>query len=192
MNTDNASIKISNDKLSSLVKEYDDLFHGLGNITNFTHNINIDPNIKAVSQPLRRIPLRQIEAVSDEIDRMLGDGVIEKSTKPSPWVSNLVVVPKQSGGIRLCCDYRKLNKAIIRERHVLPKVEDTLNALRGSRYFAKIDARSGFLQLSLAEDSRHLTTFITNKGCFQFKRIPFGLSDISETFQKVMKKFCMA
>ena len=95
MNTDNASIKISNDKLSSLVKEYDDLFHGLGNITNFTHNINIDPNIKAVSQPLRRIPLSQIEAVSDEIDRMLEDGVIEKSIKPSPWVSNLVVVPKQ-------------------------------------------------------------------------------------------------
>lgn len=188
MNTDNASIKISNDKLSSLVKEYDDLFHGLSNITNFTHNINIDPNIKAVSQPLRRIPLSQIEAVSDEIDRMLEDGVIEKSTKPSPWVSNLVVVPKQSGGIRLCCDYRELNKAIIRERHVLPKVEDTLNALCGSRYFAKIDARSGFLQLSLAEDSRHLTTFITNKGCFQFKRVPFGLSDISETFQKVMEE----
>ena len=70
----------------------------------------------------------------------------------------------------------------------MPKVEDTLNALCGSRYFAKIDARSGFLQLSLAEDSRHLTTFITNKGCFQFKRVPFGLSDISETFQKVMEE----
>ena len=104
------------------------------------------------------------------------------------WVSNIVVVPKQSGGIRLCCDYRELNKAIIRERHVLPKLEDTLNALRGSRYFAKIDAKSGFLQLSLAEDSWHLTTFITNARCFQFKRVPFGLSDINETFQRVMEE----
>ena len=180
--------KVNSDKLNLLVEEYDDLFHGLGNITNFAHKINIDPNVKAVSQPLRRIPLSQMEVVSDEIDKMLDNGVIEKSTKPSPWVSNIVVVPKQSGGIRLCCDYRELNKAIIRERHVLPKVDDTLNSLSGSRYFAKIDARSGFLQLSLAEESRHLTTFITNSGCFQFKRVPFGLSDISETFQRVMEE----
>ncbi len=85
-----------------------------------------------------------MEAVSDEIDKMLDDGVIEKSTKPSPWISNIVVVPKQYGGVRLCCDYRELNKAIIRERRVLPKVDDTLNSLSSSRYFAKIDAKNNF------------------------------------------------
>ena len=97
-------------------------------------------------------------------------------------------MPKASGGLRVCCDFRELNKAIVRERYVLPKLEDTLDALNGSKYFAKIDARSGFFQLSLSEECRHLTTFITNKGYFQFKRVPFGLSDISETFQKVMGK----
>ena len=86
------------------------------------------------------------------------------------------------------CDYRDLNKAIIRERFILPKIEDTLHALQGSKYFAKIDAKNGFLQLNLSEECRYLTTFITNKGCFQFKRVPFGLSDISETFQKVMEE----
>jgi hypothetical protein len=62
-----------------------------------------------------------------------------------------------------------------------------LDALNGSKYFAKIDARSGFFQLTLSKECRYLTTFITNKGCFRFKRVPFGLSDISETFQNVME-----
>ena len=66
--------------------------------------------------------------------------------------------------------------------------EDVLHALCGSKYFAKIDARSGFFQLTLSEESRNFTTFITNKGCFRFKRVPFGLSDISETFQKIMEE----
>ena len=119
---------------------------------------------------------------------MLNDSVIEEATQPSPWVSNLVVVPKSSRGVRVCCDLRELNKAVVREQHVLPKVEDTLQNLCGSKYFAKIDLKSGFFQLDLAEESCHLTTFITHRGCFRFKRTPFGLNDVSGQFQKVMKQ----
>ena len=158
--------KVSDTRLNSLLKEYNDLFHGLGQITNYSHKIKIDPNVKPVSQRLRRIPLSQIEQVNDEIDKMLKDDVTEEAPEPSPWVSNLVVVPKASGDLRVCCDFRELNKAIVRERCVLPKVEDTLDALNGSKYFAKIDARSGFFQLTLSEECRHLTTFITIKGVF--------------------------
>ena len=81
---------------------------------------------------------------------MLNDGVIEEATQPSPWVSNLVVVPKSSRGVRVCCDLRELNKEVIRERHVLPKVEDTLQNLRGSKYFAKIDLKSVFFSVGLS------------------------------------------
>ena len=174
--------KIEDPKLNSLLKEYDDIFHGLGQITNYAHKIKIDPDVKPVSQRLRRIPFSQLDKVDAEIDKLLNDDVIEETPEPSPWVSNLVIVPKPSGDLRVCCDYRDLNKAIIRERFILPKVEDTLHALQGSKYLAKIDAKNGFLQLNLSEECRYLTTFITNKGCFQFKRVPFGLSDISETF----------
>jgi hypothetical protein len=118
---------------------------------------------------------------------MLEADIIEEAPV-SPWVSNIVVVPKHNGDIRACCDYRDVNKAIIRERYILPKVEDTLNAMHGSIFFAKIDAGSGFFQMSLAEESRYVTTFITPRGCYRFKRSPFGLSDMSESFQKMMEQ----
>lgn len=128
-------------ELVSLLHEFDDLFHGLGKVTNFEHKIVIDPKVQPVSQHLRRIPLSQIEAVNNELDKMLQADVIEEVSEASPWVSNLVVVPKKSGEIRLCCDLREVNKAVIRERYILPKVDDTLQAMHGSKYFAKIENR---------------------------------------------------
>ena len=122
---------------------------------------------------------------------MVEQDIIEEVTEPSPWVSNLVViVQKKSGDLRVCCDLREVNKAVMRERYVLPKVDDTLHALRGSKYFAKIDAKSFFFfcQLTLAEESWCITTFITPRGFYPFKRTPFGLSDACEAFQKMVEK----
>ena len=80
---------------------------------------------------------------------MLEQDIIEDVTEASPWVSNLVIVPKKSGDIRVCCDLRE-----VRERYVLPKIDDTLHAMRSSKCSANIDAKSGFFQLTLAEESR--------------------------------------
>ena len=96
------------------------------------------------------------------------------------WVSNLVIVPKKSGDIRVCCDLREVNKAVFREPNVLPKIDDTLHSMRDSKYFAKIDAKSGFFQLTLAEESRYVTAFITPCGYYRFKRTPvlFGIEGV--------------
>ena len=177
-----------NSELDSLLREFDEIFHGIGKVANFEHKIAIDSSVKPVSQRLRRIPFSQIEAVNNELDKMLENDIIEEVTEASPWVSNLVIVPKKSGEIRVCCDLREVNKAVIRERHLLPKVDDTLQAMHSSKYFAKIDAKSGFFQLTLAEESWYITTFISPCGCFRFKRTPFGLSDSSEAFQKMMEQ----
>ena len=122
---------------------------------------------------------------------MLEQDVIEEVNEPSPWVSNLVVVPKMSGDLRVCCDLREVNKAVIRERYVLPKVDDTyaaLSILRRSTQSSVNSSANGSFQLPLAEESRYITTFITPRGCYRFKRTPFGLSDASEAFQKMMDK----
>ena len=174
----------SNTELNSLLKEYSGIFEGLGKVNDFEHKITIDPEVKPKSQHLRRVTVSQ----QQELDRMLEQEIIEELTEPSPWVSNLVIVPKKSGELRVCCDLHEVNKAVIRERYVLPKVDNTLHSLRGSECFAKIDAKSGFFHLMLAEESRYITTFITPRGCYRFKRTPFGLNDASEAFQKMMDK----
>jgi hypothetical protein len=96
--TNSDSKEINDPRLNSLVNEYNDLLHGLGQITNYSHKIKLDPNVKPVSQRLRRIPLSQIEQVDDEIDKMLKEDVIEEVPEPSPWVSNLVVVSGKASG----------------------------------------------------------------------------------------------
>ena len=87
--------KIEDPKLNSLLKEYYDIFHELGQITNYSHKIKVDPDIKPVSQRLRRIPFSQLDKVDAEIDKLLNDDVIEETPEPSPWVSNLVIVPNR-------------------------------------------------------------------------------------------------
>ena len=99
----------------------------------------------------------------------------------------MVAVPKaNSDQIRICVDLTKLNESVMREKHPLPSVEESLSKLAGGRYFSKLDANSGFWQINLAPESRLLTTFITPFGRFCFNRLPMGISSASEYFQKKM------
>lgn len=91
-----------------------------------------------------------------------------------------------NGDVRICVDLTKLNQSVKREKHPLPSVEESLSKLAGGRWFSKIDCASGFWQIGLAEESRHLTTFITPFGRFLFNRLPMGISSASEYFQKRM------
>ena len=84
-----------NSELDSLLHKFDEIFHGIGKVPNFKHKIAIDLSAKPVSQHLRQIPFSQIEAVNNELDRMLKDDVIEVK-EASPWVPNLVIVSKKS------------------------------------------------------------------------------------------------
>ena len=91
-------------------------------------------------------------------------GVISKVLEPTPWCAGMVVVTKKSGSVRICVDLKPLNRSVLRETHPIPKVDDTLAQLTGATCFSKLDANSGFWQISLAEQSCLLTTFITPFG----------------------------
>ena len=97
------------------------------------------------------------------------------------------VVPKKSGSIRICVDFRCLNESVRRETHPLPKIDNTLAQLAGATVFSKIDANSGFWQIPLDESSRELTTFITPFGRYHFSRLPFGITSAPEHFQRQME-----
>jgi transposase InsO family protein len=136
----------------------------------------------------RRVPIPLLEKVKTELDRMKKANVIEEITEPTDWCAGMVPVLKPSGAVRICCDFKKLNTAVKRERYMIPTIEDTLHKLQGSKIFSKLDATSGFYQLPLESESAKLTTFITPFGRYLYKRLPFGISSAPEVFQRTMEE----
>ena len=119
------------------------------------------------------IPLPLLPKVKDEIDRLLSLGVIEQVDEPTQWCAPIVVGPKAQG-IRLIVDLSRLNESVMRERHVLPYVDQVLAQLAGAQVFSKLNYYYAFLQIPLAPESRHLTTFITPFGRYCFCRAPMA------------------
>ena len=93
-----------------------------------------------------------------------------------------MVVLKPDGDIRICVDMRRANEAIERERHPIPVIEEVLHDLNGSTVFSKLDLKRGFHQVELDTESRQITTFITHKGLFRYKRLMFGITSAPEKY----------
>ncbi|KAJ8352061.1 hypothetical protein SKAU_G00235370 [Synaphobranchus kaupii] len=161
------------------------LFNGLGCLTAFNHQPLLSPEVRPVIQPLRRLPLALRDDVTAELHKLLEAGIIER-LDASPWISNLVVAKKKSGGLRPCIDLRQVNKAVIPDKYPLPTVEELSAKFYGSTVFTKLDLRQGYLQVPLHPDSRFLTAFVTHVGVFRYTRMPFGLSSAPSCFQKIM------
>lgn len=148
--------------------------------------IHMDPKVKPVFQPLRKVPIPLEAAVNRKLEQLLDRDIIEVKTGPTSWVSPLVVVGKSDGEPRLCLDLRRVNEAVLRERYPMPIVDEYLARLGKNMLRSKLDIREAFLQVELAPESRDATTFITSKGLFRFKRLPFGLVTAPEAFQRTM------
>ncbi|XP_062535563.1 uncharacterized protein K02A2.6-like [Armigeres subalbatus] len=145
-----------------------------------------DPEVKPVFQPLRRIPIPLEAAVKTKLEQLLSRDIIEVKIGPTSWVSPLVVVGKTNGDVRLCLDLRRVNEAVLRERHPMPVEDEYLARLGRKMIRSKLDIREAFLQVELETESRDVTTFITSLGLFRFKRLPFGLVTAPEAFQRIM------
>ena len=109
-------------------------------------------------------------------------------TEPTPWASPIVVVPKSSGQVRICVDMREANKAVKREKHVMPTIDDLVADLNGVTVFSKLDLSSGYHQLELAPESYHITTFSTHVGLKRYKRLMFGINAASKIFQDAIEE----
>ena len=149
-------------------------------------DITVDREAIPVALPPRRHAFSLRAPIEAEIKRLQENDIIEPVQEATPWVSPLVPVRKANGTLRLCVDYRRLNKSIVRERHMLPTVDEITAMLEGARVFSVLDAESGFHQVPLSEESRPYTTFASHCGLFRFKRLPFGIACAPEIFQRVV------
>ena len=171
-----------------LLQDYPSLFTGIGNLKGTEIKLHIDETVTPVAQPARRIPFHMWQKVAAELESLEQQRIIEKVEGPTPWVSPLVTIPKKNGEVRLCVDMRIANKAIKRERHPSPTIDDLIHYLNGATVFSKLDLRSGYHQLSLAKESRYITTFATHKGLRRYARLNFGTNSASEIFQHAISE----
>ncbi|XP_055590225.1 uncharacterized protein K02A2.6-like [Uranotaenia lowii] len=148
--------------------------------------IEMDPNVKPVFQPLRRIPIHLESAINEKLEELLRRDIIEVKRGPATWVSPLVVATKANGTIRLCIDLRRVNQAVVRDRHPMPVIEEVIAKVGKGRVWSVLDVMDAFFLLELEEDSRDIMTFITHRGLYRFKRLPFGLVSAPEIYQRTM------
>ncbi|CAK1596120.1 unnamed protein product [Parnassius mnemosyne] len=154
-------------------------------------NITIDKTVPPVCQPYRRVPIPLELRINKKIDELVKMDIIEPVNNPSSWVSPMVPILKSDDDIRICLDMRAANKAIIRENHPLPTMEQLFPKFCKATCFSKLDIKNAFHQVELDKNSRNITTFITSKGLYRYKRLMFGISCAPEHFQKIMEKMLL-
>ena len=175
--------RINEMKTTDLLDKYSDVFEGIGCLSG-EHDISVDPSVKPVIHAPRRVPISMTDKLKKELDDMEKSGIIAKVDVPTPWVNSLVCVEKRDGSLRICLDPKDLNKAVMREHHKIPTMEDIAFRFTGMKYFTILDMKHGYWHIPLSKGSSLLTTFNTPFGRYCYRRLPFGLHSSAEVFEK--------
>ena len=174
------------DKFSVILQEFPDIL-----VPRFDSTVNkhgVEHHIVTEGPPVhakvRRLDAEKLAVAKAEFSQMEELGIIRRSN--SPWSSPLHIAPKPSGGWRPCGDYRRLNTATVDDRYPLPHIQDFNRNLAGSKFFSKIDLMRGYHQIPMSPDSIPKTAIITPFGLWEFLRMPFGLKNAAQAFQRLM------
>jgi hypothetical protein len=189
-------VKLSNYLLSGMKSKYIDL---LGQYKNFfawsydelrtydtsviEHKIPLKLGVKPFRQKLRQINPILFPVVEKEVKKLL-DAKIIVPLRYSDWEANLVPVRKKSGEIILCVDFRNINKSSLRDNYPLPKMDHVLDKVVGSNKMSMIDGFLGYNQIAVTKKDKEKTTFTTPWGAFMYEKMPFGLMNAGDTFQR--------
>ncbi|GKE80223.1 putative reverse transcriptase domain-containing protein, partial [Tanacetum coccineum] len=143
--------------------------------------------LPVVKSPYRLAPF-EMQELSNQLKELQEKGFIRPSH--SPWGAPVLFVKKKDGALRMCIDYRELNKLTIKNRYPLPRIDDLFDQLQGACCFSKIDLRSGYHQLRVREEDIPKTAFRTRYGHFEFTVMPFGLTNAPAVFMDLMNRVC--
>ncbi|XP_062613747.1 uncharacterized protein K02A2.6-like [Saccostrea cucullata] len=178
----------STDIKTEILGKFPKVFTGLGKLRDFQLKIPIDVSVHPVIQSVRRVPYHLRSKLDQKLDELEKMDVVERVKGPSQWVSPIVVVPKKNSDIRICVDMRRANEAVVRERYQIPTVDEILQDLNQSKVYSKLDIKWAYHQLELTPDSREITTFMTPRGLYRYKRLLFGVSCAPEMYNKIIQQ----
>ena len=177
-------------EIAALLVRYADVFSkgdtDMGSTGLVQHEIPILPGTTPVRQAARRLgPDREAE-VERQVQDLHSRGLIEPAN--GGWSSPVVLVRKKDDTWRFCVDYRRLNSVTRQDAFPLPRIDESLDALAGSRFFSTLDLLSGYWQVPLSEDAQEKAAFVTRSGLWKWKVMPFGLTSAPATFQRLMEQ----
>ena len=153
------------------------------------HNINLT-DVSPFKQRHRKIPHSMYSEVRDHLRQLLDAGIIRRSQ--SPWASNIVLVRKKDSSLRLCVDFRQLNRRTVKDAYALPRIDELLEGLGGNKFYSVLDMKSGYHQVEIEEEHIPYTAFTVGPlGFFEYTRLPYGLSNAPATYQRLMES-CLA
>ena len=140
-----------------LRSKYPKVFGGVGipRLKHRTVQLHINPDVKPIAQPARRVPFSLRGKVEEKINELVSLDIIEPVEGPTSWVNPVVIVPKSKGGITLCIDMRRANEAILHEKHPIPTIDEITQGMSGSCVFSKHDLKWGYHQLELTPRVGH-------------------------------------
>ena len=174
-------------ELSELLDEFKDRFSTTPERTDIScHKISTGDSRPSLI-PARRVPVHYQQQVDQQLKTMLEQGIIKESN--SPWVAPAVYVTKKDGSVRICVDYRELNKKTVKDAYPLPLVDDVQAYVEGARVFSTLDLHTGYWQLPIHPEDTYKTAFTPGPGMglFEFVRMPFGVCNGPSSFQRVME-----
>ena len=151
------------------------------------HRLVIDPKHRPTKEKIRgHAPERQ-KAIVEKVDKLLKTGFIREVNYPD-WIFNVVLVKKANGKWRMCIDFKKLNKACPKDSYPLPRIDQLVDATSGHELLTFMDAFSGYNQIGMAPEDEEKTAFITNRGLYCYRVMPFGIKNTGTTYQRLVNK----
>ncbi|KAH0695789.1 hypothetical protein KY289_013271 [Solanum tuberosum] len=177
-------------RLLPVVREFPEFFPndfpGIPPEQEIDFGIDILPDTQPISIPPYRMALAELKELKEQFKNLLDKGFIQPSI--SPWGSPILFEKKKDGSLRMCIDYRQLNKVTIKNKYPLPRIEDLFDQFQGASYFSKIDLRSGYHQLRVRGVDITKMAFRIRYGHYEFLVMSFGLTNSPAAFMYLMNR----